>query len=113
MLLSLSEVRRNSPSSLKSIERMELCREAGFPGAEEGGSRWKRCLTSVHILGFQERFSYHTLAGRKIDIMSVTFAVFGMPFEAAVVLSRPLGAGESIAIGVDDMWTNASTSPKY
>lgn len=55
------------------------------------------------------RFSYHTLAGLKMDITSVTFAVFGIPFEAPAVLSRPLGAGESIAMGVDDIWTNAYT----
>jgi len=114
MLLSLSEVRRNSPSSLKSMERIELCREAGFPGAEVGGSRWKRCLTSVYLRGVQESVSYHTLAGRKIDITSVTFAVFGIPFETAVVLSRPFGAGESIAMGVDDIWAkDSSASPKY
>lgn len=62
-------------------------------------------------LGFRERLSCHTLAGRKIEITSVTFAVFGIPFEAPAVLSRPLGAGESIAMGVDDMWTEVYTSP--
>jgi len=51
-----------------------------------------------------------TFVGRKMDIMSGTLAVLGIPFE---VLTRPLGTGESIAIGVEDMSIYCIRRPQY